>query len=210
MGDRARRAAPSALTPSHDDDATQDPRPFRILVMDGAHRQIAQISSWWHQSRSSVPQLFDDELDRALLRLAEYSYLGVRSPWRRLPDVRRLLVRRVGYVVFYRPRPRARRIDILAVWHARAVTAAPVIMHAGRWRVAWCDGAPSRTRAAAGRVRGACGWRGPSPARTPCGRGRPPGERHCLPCAARRAPLPWRRSSGAARPHPPAMPSARP
>jgi plasmid stabilization system protein ParE len=62
---------------------------------------------------AGAARLFDEELDRALLRLAVHPGLGTRSQWPRLPDVRRLLVRRVEYVVFYRLRPRARRIEVL-------------------------------------------------------------------------------------------------
>ena len=93
--------------------------PFSVMVMPSAHRQIAQISAWWRENRPAAARLFDEELDRALLRLAAHPSLGTRSQWPRLPDVRRLLVRRVEYVVFYRLRQRARRIEVLAVWHAR-------------------------------------------------------------------------------------------
>lgn len=92
---------------------------FSIIIMPSAHRQIAQASMWWRQNRPAAPRLFDEELDQALLRLSSNPGLGTRSQWPRLPDVRRLLVRRVEYVVFYRLRPRAQRIEVLAVWHAR-------------------------------------------------------------------------------------------
>lgn len=99
-----------------------DRLPFAILIMPNAHRQILAVSAWWRQHRQTAPRLFEEEIDRALLRLAHYPALGTRSRWPRLQDVRRLLVRRVEYVVFYRLRPRARRIEVLAVWHARRGT----------------------------------------------------------------------------------------
>ncbi|HEX3764979.1 MAG TPA: type II toxin-antitoxin system RelE/ParE family toxin [Kofleriaceae bacterium] len=98
---------------------SEDRAPFAILIMPNAHRQILEVSTWWRKNRQTAPRLFDEELDRALLRLARYPGLGTRSRWPRLQDVRRLLVRRVEYVVFYRLRPMARRIEVLAVWHAR-------------------------------------------------------------------------------------------
>ena len=101
--------------PQRDDDR---PR-FSVIIMPSAHRQIAQASTWWRPNRPAVAQLFDDELDQSLMRLAENPGLGSRLQWSRLPDVHRLLVHRVGYVVFYRLRPRAQRIEVLAVWHAR-------------------------------------------------------------------------------------------
>lgn len=98
---------------------SDDHAPFAILIMPNALRQILEVSAWWRENRQTAPQLFQEELDRALLRLARYPSLGTRSRWPRLQDVRRLLVRRVEYVVFYRLRPKARRIEVLAVWHVR-------------------------------------------------------------------------------------------
>lgn len=98
---------------------SDDRAPFAIIIMPNAHRQILEVSDWWRRNRQTAPRLFEEELDRALLRLARYPSLGTRSRWPRLLDVRRLLVRRVKYVVFYRLRPKARRIEVLAVWHAR-------------------------------------------------------------------------------------------
>ena len=100
-------------------DDSDDRAPFAIIIMPNAHRQILEVSDWWRRNRQTAPRLFEEELDRALLRLAHYPGLGTRSRWPRLPDVRRLLVRRVKYVVFYRLRPKARRIEVLAVWYAR-------------------------------------------------------------------------------------------
>jgi plasmid stabilization system protein ParE len=96
-----------------------DRAPFAIIIMPNAHRQIREASDWWRRNRQTAPRLFEEELDRALLRLARYPGLGTRSSWPRLQGVRRLLVRRVKYVVFYRLRPKARRVEVLAVWHAR-------------------------------------------------------------------------------------------
>jgi plasmid stabilization system protein ParE len=92
---------------------------FTIIITPSAHRQIVSASAWWKTNRPAAPGLLDEELDRALLRLADSPNLGTASPWPQLPEVRRFLVQRVEYVVFYRVRPRAQRIEVLAFWHAR-------------------------------------------------------------------------------------------
>lgn len=93
--------------------------PFAIVILPSARRQILRASDLWRQSHPAAPRLFDEELDRALLRLADNPRLGMRAPWSRPLEVRRLLLRRVEYVVFYRVRPRAQRIEVLALWYAR-------------------------------------------------------------------------------------------
>ncbi len=87
--------------------------------MSRARRQIVGASAWWRMNRAAAPSLLDEELDRALMRLAENPDLGLPAPWTALAEVRRLAVRRVGFVIFYRVRPRAKRVEVLAFWHAR-------------------------------------------------------------------------------------------
>jgi hypothetical protein len=36
-----------------------------------------------------------------------------------LPGVRRILLNRVNYFIYYRPRPEAQIVEVVALWHAR-------------------------------------------------------------------------------------------
>jgi plasmid stabilization system protein ParE len=92
---------------------------FAITIMPRAQLQIAAAAAWWREHRPAAPRLLEEELDRALSRLAANPRLGTLSPWPRLPDVRRIVARRVGYMIVYRPRLRLKRIEVLAVWHTR-------------------------------------------------------------------------------------------
>ena len=92
---------------------------FAIVILPKARRQIVRAAELWTQSHLTARTFLDEELDRALMWLADYPELGIRCPWSRPPEVRRLLLRRVEYVVFYRARPRAQRIEVLALWYAR-------------------------------------------------------------------------------------------
>ena len=85
--------------------------------MPTARRQIVAACDWWRANRPVAPTLLEDELDIALDRLAERPNLG--APWPSRPGVRRLVLGRVAFVVLYRVRPRAQRVEILALWHGR-------------------------------------------------------------------------------------------
>jgi plasmid stabilization system protein ParE len=91
--------------------------PHSILIMPTARRQIAAAVIWWTSNRPAAPALLIEELDRALVHLAENPNAGVL--WPRRANVRRLVLGRVDFLVFYRVRPRAQRVEILALWHAR-------------------------------------------------------------------------------------------
>ena len=83
--------------------------------MPRARRQIAEARDWWDLNRAAAPALLGDELDRALDRIAGNPSVG--APWPRRAGVRRLVLARVGFLVLYRVRGRAQRIEVLALWH---------------------------------------------------------------------------------------------
>lgn len=87
---------------------------FAIVLSPKAHRQIAAAYAWWASNRLAAPTLLADEVTRAFLRLAENPSLGTK--WRQF---RRVLLRRSEYLVIYRARPRARRVEVIAFWQAR-------------------------------------------------------------------------------------------
>jgi plasmid stabilization system protein ParE len=91
--------------------------PYAIVVMPRARRQIAEARDWWNLNRAAAPALLGDELDRALARIAESPNVG--APWPRRAGVRRLVLARVGFIVLYRARSRAQRVEVLALWHGR-------------------------------------------------------------------------------------------
>lgn len=65
---------------------------MKVELSEEADEQVRQIDAWWRQHRRAAPDLFTDELDRALLALGEMPavgtiyQVGTRS-------VRRLLLR---------------------------------------------------------------------------------------------------------------------
>jgi plasmid stabilization system protein ParE len=87
----------------------------RVEFAKEAEEHVSAIDSWWREHRPAAPNLFTDELDRALLQLSETSSVGVMY---RAGDksVRRLLLRRTHYHVYFVRE--ADRVCVLAVWSA--------------------------------------------------------------------------------------------
>ena len=63
-----------------------------------------------------LPELFLNELERMLAVVALMPGLGAPATSGRAPGVRRVLLRRTRYYVYYRAR--AESLVVLAVWHA--------------------------------------------------------------------------------------------
>jgi hypothetical protein len=63
----------------------------KVELSAEADAQVQQIDSWWRENRQRAPDLFTDELDRALLMLEDSPTLGV--PYELKRGVRRLLRR---------------------------------------------------------------------------------------------------------------------
>jgi plasmid stabilization system protein ParE len=90
---------------------------YSITIVPRAQRHIAEARDWWRANRPEAPTLLGEELDRALQRLVENPNLG--SPWPLRADLRRLRLGRVELLLLYRLRPRAQRVEVLALWHGR-------------------------------------------------------------------------------------------
>lgn len=88
---------------------------FEVRWMPRARRQAATAQRWWVENRTSAPAMLRDELARVLGLLARHPELGIRI---RGKEIRRLLLPDTEQFIYYRVRPRARRIEILALWGA--------------------------------------------------------------------------------------------
>ncbi|MEK7315203.1 MAG: type II toxin-antitoxin system RelE/ParE family toxin [Candidatus Eisenbacteria bacterium] len=97
--------------------------PFAIHVTPPAQRHLRDAQRWWLENRLAAPLALHDELQRALDLITHQPRAGVPH---RGPSVRRILLVQTGYVLFYRIRPRAMRIDVLALWHGRRGAAPPL------------------------------------------------------------------------------------
>ncbi len=88
----------------------------RIIVGPQASEQILQIDTWWREYRPVARTLFTDELRVAFALLEEAPEVGRRYRSRRVPGVRRLLLRGSRYHIYYVFE--RDQIGVLAVWSA--------------------------------------------------------------------------------------------
>lgn len=88
---------------------------LRVRVSARAARQITAAAEWWAQNRPSAPGAIRNDIGQTLALLAEQPGIGTEYRGTRLPGVRRLLVGRIRYFIYYRVTPDT--VDVLAVWH---------------------------------------------------------------------------------------------
>ena len=74
----------------------------QLRVSERAARQIQKASHWWDENRPSAPDAFRDEIERAFLLIATHPGIGSPVPSRRIPGLRRLLLQRIRYHLYYR------------------------------------------------------------------------------------------------------------
>ena len=86
-----------------------------IAVSDRARREIEEAALWWLEHRDKAPLAFEEDLAEAFALITHAPNIGqvVKS---RTPFLRRVLLRRVRYYLYYRDT--APGVEILALWHA--------------------------------------------------------------------------------------------
>lgn len=87
---------------------------MKVELSAEAEAQAKRIDAWWRENRQATPELFADELEQALLALAETPALGVRYAPK--PNVRRLLLKRTHYHLYVVEQ--SARVYVVAVWSA--------------------------------------------------------------------------------------------
>ena len=81
--------------------------------------EVTAIAAWWHKNRARAPGLFQQELKQALVNVAAFPEIGARAKMPNDPDVRAVLLRKAGYVVFYDVDHVASEIQVLRVRHMK-------------------------------------------------------------------------------------------
>jgi len=89
-----------------------------------AEAQIREIDNWWRKNRLASPDLFLDELKESFEIIAGAPQIGRLYRPSPVRQVRRLLLKRTRYHVYYVPI--AREVTVLAVWHAQRGVGPPL------------------------------------------------------------------------------------
>ena len=92
---------------------------YTVFLAAEAAAEVSAIVTWWRKNRPAAPRLFQDELKQALLNVAAHPSIGARAKMRGYPDVRAVVLRKSGYVVFYDVDDGAAEIHIVRVRHGR-------------------------------------------------------------------------------------------
>lgn len=79
--------------------------------------QIRTAAEWWRQHREKAPDAFADDLERGLELIALLPSVGEPVPHSRLTSIRRLLLGRVRYHLYYHHEAESDSVDVLALWH---------------------------------------------------------------------------------------------
>jgi plasmid stabilization system protein ParE len=92
---------------------------YSVVFAAEAAAEVTAITAWWHKNRALAPGLFQQDLKQMLLSIAAFPEIGVRAKMPGDPDVRAVVLRRTGYVVFYDIDDAASEIQIVRVRHGK-------------------------------------------------------------------------------------------
>jgi ParE toxin of type II toxin-antitoxin system, parDE len=90
---------------------------YKVQTSSSARGQIAAASAFWNKNRPYNPKLFREELAEASGRLAILPAAGEVYAAHPKGEVRRMLLPRTQYCVYYVIDEAARLVTVLAVWH---------------------------------------------------------------------------------------------
>lgn len=89
-----------------------------MRVSPRAGWQLRDAARWWSVNRTAAPTLFSDELEAAYTLIADMPYAGEGVPHPQIAGLRRILLGRTQYYLYYSPSEEERTIDILSLWHS--------------------------------------------------------------------------------------------
>jgi len=92
---------------------------FKISFTPRASKHVADAKRWWRANRDKAPNALEEELHTALEMIATNPNIGFIARNVELPGVRRVLLNRVNYYLYYRPNLETLTIEIVALWHVR-------------------------------------------------------------------------------------------
>lgn len=88
---------------------------MRVRVTKRAERHIDEAASWWEQNRPHAPGAVDEELAETFSLLATQPGIGAPALDTKAKDVKRVLLARIHYRLYYRVR--GDEVQVLALWH---------------------------------------------------------------------------------------------
>lgn len=90
---------------------------YRFRVAPGAEAQIRDAVNWWIENRPKAPEAFAEDLERAFEIISSLPGTGEPVSHSRLKGLRRLLMGRVRYCLYYHVDQERETVEVLALWH---------------------------------------------------------------------------------------------
>jgi plasmid stabilization system protein ParE len=93
--------------------------PLPVVFTRRAEGHVREAGTWWRDNRAKAPEALAEELANALRLVASQPDVGAVARNVRLPGVRRVLLRRVNYYLYYQlVESPTRMVQVVAFWHA--------------------------------------------------------------------------------------------
>jgi plasmid stabilization system protein ParE len=97
---------------------------FALRVTPIAEQQIREAADWWRHHRRGAYALFGEQLQRGFELATTQPNAGVRAHDLVLAGVRRLLLSRIRYHLYYTVQGDV--VEVLALWHGSRGTPPPI------------------------------------------------------------------------------------
>lgn len=97
-----------------------------VVITRRAAHQLEKAAEWWREHRPSAPDALYAEVASALALIAVQPSCGAPTLSGRHHGLRRILLARIDYHLYYRVAPRLRQVQVIAFWHARRGSPPPL------------------------------------------------------------------------------------
>ncbi len=91
---------------------------YRLRVSPHAASQIRKAADWWFENRPKAPHAFEEELEKAFGLATRLPLVGQKVHHSRMSGLRRVLMGRVRYYLYYRVETEKDLVKVLALWHS--------------------------------------------------------------------------------------------
>jgi plasmid stabilization system protein ParE len=91
---------------------------YEVRVAPRAQAQVDEVAAWWKINRQAAPMLVVDEFEATAERLTIAPLSGAIYRQTTFRSVRRLLLPRIRYHIYYEVNETTGLVRIVAFWHA--------------------------------------------------------------------------------------------
>jgi len=91
---------------------------YRLRVAPRAAAQIREAADWWLANRPKAPHAFEEDLEKAFALVSSLPLAGQTVRHSRIAGIRRVLMGRVRYYLYYRVETGRELVEVLALWHS--------------------------------------------------------------------------------------------